>query len=212
MAYMARDQRRIAVLEAVIRIACAHGFAGATVRRVGQDIDIAAGNIHHLFASASELKRAAFRHFTEREMEAFEQQTRGLTPFERLMSCLSIPALDTDMDSHRLWTSAAEEASRDPLFAGEYAACAELWLQRIVDLLIAVTEQRMTRAQATDAAWRLMSFCVGVTSFTVPAELRLGPDQVIAHIRILVGNELRVVGAAGLEDARIDAPLAQLAD
>ncbi|EJL27353.1 hypothetical protein PMI01_03834 [Caulobacter sp. AP07] len=195
MAYLSRNERRIEILDAVVRIAGEDGFASASVRRVSQELGIASGNIHHLFASASDLKREAFRRFAEHEVARLDASAQELPPEERLITYLLMPALDTELSTRRLWMSAVEEAARDEEFGQLYSSLTEIWLDRVRQLLILEAGGKLDHDAATKAAWRLMSFSVGVTSFAVAPDLRIGSDDILAHIRTLIGFELAL--AAG---------------
>lgn len=62
MSYLNRDERREVILQAAMRVALAEGFAAMTVRRIASEADVAAGQVHHHFSSAGELKALAFVH------------------------------------------------------------------------------------------------------------------------------------------------------
>ncbi len=62
MSYLNRDERREVILQAAMRVALADGFAAMTVRRIASEADVAAGQVHHHFSSAGELKALAFVH------------------------------------------------------------------------------------------------------------------------------------------------------
>ncbi|ESJ83949.1 TetR family transcriptional regulator [Salmonella enterica subsp. enterica serovar Braenderup str. CFSAN000756] len=64
MSYLNRDERREVILQAAMRVALAEGFAAMTVRRIASEADVAAGQVHHHFSSAGELKALAFVHLS----------------------------------------------------------------------------------------------------------------------------------------------------
>lgn len=60
MSYLNRDERREVILQAAMRVALAEGFTAMTVRRIASEADVAAGQVHHHFSSAGELKALAW--------------------------------------------------------------------------------------------------------------------------------------------------------
>lgn len=191
MAYLPRSERRTEVLEAVIRIAAVEGFDGATVRRISAELGISAGNIHHLFGSAAQLKREAFRFFAAIEMAELDAAADQPTPMEQLQAYLSRGGIGIDEARRHIWKSAGQEADRDQEFATIWKEEAEVWLHRISDLLVVLAGGDIPAAPAFAAAWRLMSFSVGATSFSGVAEQGGDHDSVRAHIEILIARELQ---------------------
>ena len=51
MTYLSKDERREAILQAAMRVALNEGFTGMTVRRIAAEANVAAGQVHHHFAS-----------------------------------------------------------------------------------------------------------------------------------------------------------------
>lgn len=70
MSYLNRDERREVILQAAMRVALAEGFAAMTVRRIASEADVAAGQVHHHFSSAGELKALAFVHLIRTLLDA----------------------------------------------------------------------------------------------------------------------------------------------
>lgn len=189
MAYLPRDARRTEILEAVIALAEAEGFGGATTRRVAQKVGISAGNVHHLFDSASSLKRAAFELYAERSQQQLDEQNDGLPPMQQLVNYLTATALGETSGSRRLWSSAVDESANDSEFAKIYSASALLLLERTTDLLEIISQGKLSREQAFDAANRLMTFAIGVAA-SGSASLVTPPQKVLHHISVLINFEL----------------------
>ncbi|VDZ78933.1 TetR family transcriptional regulator [Salmonella bongori] len=70
MSYLNRDERREVILQAAMRVALEEGFAAMTVRRIASEADVAAGQVHHHFSSAGELKALAFVHLIRTLLDA----------------------------------------------------------------------------------------------------------------------------------------------
>lgn len=201
MSYLPRNERRTEVLDAVVRIAGIHGLDGATVRRVCAEVGISAGNIHHLFGSAAELKREAFRHFSEIEIAKLDAAADKPSPIEQLIAYLSSVSYGIDASARRVWSSAGQEASRDPEFGALWDEKAEIWLSRISELLIRLSGEGTTPQAASEAAWRLMSFSVGAISFNGTGGHGMNAEEVNVHINRMIAYELASLTAAATEAA-----------
>lgn len=190
MAYLSRSERRTEVLDAVLRIVALDGFSAATVRRVSAAVDMSPGNIHHLFGSAAELKREAFNLFADREIAALDAGAEKPSLIEQLEAYLSMTAIGSDPASRQIWKSAGTEAASDPDFGPLWAEKARIWLNRISHLLTLLSEGALDTESAESAAWRLMAFSVGITSFAGAQGLGLDPANIQDHLRTLIRHEL----------------------
>ena len=56
MHYLQRDERREGIMQAAMRLALRGGFSAMTVRQIAREAQVAAGQLHHHFASIGELK------------------------------------------------------------------------------------------------------------------------------------------------------------
>ncbi|WP_151717922.1 TetR family transcriptional regulator [Gemmobacter serpentinus] len=89
MAYMARDERRGQIMNAVVEIVARERLAAATVRRIAQALDCSPGQIHHHFSSADALRAEAVREVWCRLEPQFVALLHRLPPRERLVTMLS---------------------------------------------------------------------------------------------------------------------------
>ena len=60
MHYLQRDERREGIMQAAMRLALRGGFSAMTVRQIAREAQVAAGQLHHHFASIGELKSQVF--------------------------------------------------------------------------------------------------------------------------------------------------------
>lgn len=56
MGYLHKDERREVILQAAMRVGLEDGFKAMTVRRIATEAKVAAGQVHHHFTSAGDLK------------------------------------------------------------------------------------------------------------------------------------------------------------
>lgn len=118
MSYLNRDERREVILQAAMRVALADGFAAMTVRRIASEADVAAGQVHHHFSSAGELKALAFVHLIRTLLDA-GQVPPPATWRARLHAMLG--SEDGGFEPYiKLWREAQILADRDPHIRDAY--------------------------------------------------------------------------------------------
>ncbi|MBN8425645.1 TetR family transcriptional regulator [Microbacterium esteraromaticum] len=120
MAYLPREQRRAAIVDAALRVARRSGLAGITARTVGQEVGGSPGLIHQHFASMVELQAAAWRTYVAEQVDDFTTATRTPTANPVLEFFANHRASPSAPDLN-LWADAWAHALRVPDFAPTYA-------------------------------------------------------------------------------------------
>lgn len=164
MAYLARQERRAAILEAAVSIAIKEGLAAATVRRVAQAIDAAAGQIHHHFDSASELRAEAFATLTRRSLEDKSQDHKDKNATTRLLALLGYSDTAADLQENNLWNEAILISQHDEAMKSALAENINTWHREIVAILEATQTGNASERciSADDSAWRLIGLSNGL--------------------------------------------------
>ncbi len=67
MAYLAKEERRKAIILATLEVVKEKGFAGITTRAVAKQLDAATGIVHHHFKSLTELKCETLRYLSQKK-------------------------------------------------------------------------------------------------------------------------------------------------
>lgn len=162
MRYLNRDERREIILQAAMRVALSGGFSAMTVRGVASEAQVAAGQVHHHFASAGELKAQAFVRLI-RDLLDIELVAENASWRERLHAMLG--SEDGRLEPYiRLWRQAQILADNDPDIKGAYVMTMEMWHADAV----AIIEQGQAagefqrRDSAASIAWRLIAFSCGL--------------------------------------------------
>lgn len=162
MTYLNKEQRREEILQAAMRVALNEGFSGMTVRRIAAEAGVAAGQVHHHFASIGELKSQAFIHLIRELLDAeIVPATAGWR--EKLHAMLG-------SDEHslepyiRLWREAQILAERDSEIKSAYILTMEMWHQRTVAIIRAGVSEQIFVLKDTpeNIAWRLISLVCGL--------------------------------------------------
>ncbi|WP_110876056.1 TetR family transcriptional regulator [Franconibacter helveticus] len=165
MSYLHREERRETILQAATEVALSAGFAAMTVRRIAAQAGVAAGQVHHHFASSTELKAQAFLRIIQTKLKtADEAQPAGWR--DRLLSMLGYQeeAYDPYL---RLWREAPLLAEKEPAFKAAYAQSMEIWHGELVRI---IREHESTAALADSAeniAWRLIALVCGLDGLLI---------------------------------------------
>jgi AcrR family transcriptional regulator len=111
MGYLNRDARREVIVLAAMRVALRGGFSAMTVRQIAAEAGVSAGQLHHHFTSAGELKAHAFIRLI-REMMDMPLVADDATWRERLFSMVGSD--DGRLEPYiRLWREAQLLADSD---------------------------------------------------------------------------------------------------
>ncbi|EBP9124984.1 TetR family transcriptional regulator, partial [Salmonella enterica subsp. enterica] len=162
MSYLNRDERREVILQAAMRVALAEGFTAMTVRRISSEADVAAGQVHHHFSSAGELKALAFVHLIRTLLDA-GQVPPPATWRARLHAMLG--SEDGGFEPYiKLWREAQILADRDPHIRDAYLLTMQMWHEETVTIIEQGKQagEFTFTANATDIAWRLIALVCGL--------------------------------------------------
>ncbi|WP_347253600.1 TetR family transcriptional regulator [Leminorella grimontii] len=195
MSYMAKDERRAAIVEAATTVALRDGLMNITTRKVSAEMGAATGIIHHHFSSTAELRREVFQHFCQREHRRACERIQGLTPAGQLLSLLDYSGSSADDPDSRLWNDAWTEAVRDKAFGQAYAQS----LQALHEETVRIIEEgcrsgafcpALSIDDVSARAWRLMAIGFGVISmFDISADILL-PATAASLLKNGIINEL----------------------
>jgi AcrR family transcriptional regulator len=162
MNYLSKDERREAILQAAMQVALREGLTSMTVRRIAAEAGVAAGQVHHHFASIGELKSQAFIHLIRDLLDA------DVVPVdsswrEKLHAMLGSD--DRSFEPYiRLWREAQILAARDEEIKGAYILTMEMWHQETVAIIHAGAANNafILKDTADNIAWRLIGLVCGL--------------------------------------------------
>ncbi len=183
---MSAEDRRRQIVDTAIQVILQRGLAQASTRDVTRAIGVGSGLLHHYFSSWSELRAAAVRRATEREMEELGALIAPLAPADALDRIADWMVEDDDMAHWRLWLNAQDEAHRDDLLAEVMNKALSDWHTLIASLLRNFPDVADPDVQL--AAWRLIAMMDGLAS----AMLIRGSIITRQQARELIGSQLDI--------------------
>ncbi|WP_230351335.1 TetR family transcriptional regulator [Lelliottia sp. WAP21] len=182
MTYLSKDERREAILHAAMRVALNEGFTGMTVRRIAAEAGVAAGQVHHHFASIGELKSQSFIHLIRALLDA-EVVPDTASWHERLRGMLGSD--EGGFEPYiRLWREAQFLATRDPEIKGAYVLTMEMWHQETVSIIRHGAEEKAFILNDTpeNVAWRLIGLVCGLDGIYVLDMPEMDDDAFNNHL------------------------------
>lgn len=162
MHYLQRDERREGIMQAAMRLALRGGFSAMTVRQIAREAQVAAGQLHHHFASIGELKSQVFIRLI-REMLDMPLVAEDASWRERLFSMIG--SEDGRLEPYiRLWREGQVLADSDPDIKAAYLLTMTMWHAETV----AIVEQGLACGEfhsaepPADIAWRFIALVCGL--------------------------------------------------
>lgn len=190
MNYLNREDRRENILLAAMRVALDEGLSAMTVRRIASVAGVAAGQVHHHFASTSELRALAFirliRVLLDTEVVPEDASWR-----QRLHSMLGSD--DRGFERYiKLWREAQLMAMRDPEIKGAYVLTMEMWHEEAMKIIHAGQQAgEFTLSDSVESvAWRLIALVCGLDGMHVLGLEGLDDEAFDRHIDRAIELEL----------------------
>ncbi|MBM3070418.1 TetR family transcriptional regulator [Lelliottia sp. RWM.1] len=190
MSYLSKEERREAILQAAMCVALTEGLAAMTVRRIAAQAGVAAGQVHHHFASGGELKSLAFVRLIRELLDA-DIVPQNASWRERLHAMLG--SNDGGFEPYiRLWREAQILATRDPEIKSAYVMTMEMWHQETVNIIHAGTEAKefTLNDKAENIAWRFIGLVCGLDGIYVLNMPEMDDSAFNKHIDKLISLEL----------------------
>ena len=197
MSYLSHDERRKMILETAVKIAFTEGLGAMTVRRVAQEAQIAVGQIHRHFASASDLKAEAFLLTVTQSLAMQEEAGREENASCREMIGWSLVTSKYEEIRHfnKLWKEAELFSSHDEIMLEAFRTATKLWHTSLVELLetgIAKGEF-ISKRDVNSVAWDCIAFSCGLDAiFSLRLE-EFGEDEYLRHADFFLKNQLDVI-------------------
>ncbi|VGE34704.1 transcriptional regulator TetR family [Klebsiella quasipneumoniae] len=149
-------------MQAAMRLALRGGFSAMTVRQIAREAQVAAGQLHHHFASIGELKSQVFIRLI-REMLDIPLVAEDASWRERLFSMIG--SEDGRLEPYiRLWREGQVLADSDPDIKAAYLLTMTMWHAETV----AIVEQGLACGEfhssepPVDIAWRFIALVCGL--------------------------------------------------
>ncbi|KZL12646.1 HTH-type transcriptional repressor KstR2 [Pseudovibrio axinellae] len=185
MAYLAKDERRKAIIIATLQVVAEKGFAGITTRAVATQLGAATGILHHHFSSLSELKCEALRFLSRKNEMKSRKMAQELTPTQSLLKILSFDATPEEKSEACIWISAADEAAREPEFGRVYAQESNRYHEWVCENLKAGAKTgEFTLSLSPElAAWKLMTVAHNLYDVSSLPHTDLSPQMAVEILK-----------------------------
>ncbi|WP_174849698.1 TetR family transcriptional regulator [Yersinia artesiana] len=192
MAYLNREERHDTILHAAMRVAITEGMNATTVRRVASEAGVAVGQVHHHFASVSQLRADAFLLLVKQSLAAFAINSQNLPAHERVLLVLGYPQDEAGKRETRLWNEVSVMAERDNLIKEACATSMSDWHQATVEVIEAgiANDEFRSDINASDIAWRLIGLVCGLDGLTQLTELGFSETEILRHLTATMKAEL----------------------
>ena len=166
MSYLSHDERHRMILETAVKIAFSEGLTAMTVRRIAQEAQIAVGQIHRHFSSASELKSEAFLLTVTQSLAVVNESgaQEGASTLEMIGWCLFTENLEEARHYSKLWKEAEVISYQDDIMRNAFRSALNQWHHALVHLLetgIANGEFKVKRSPGS-VAWDCIAYSCGI--------------------------------------------------
>lgn len=190
MRYMNREDRRETVIEAAMRVALSEGFSAMTVRRIASVAGIAAGQVHHHFASSMALKVETFLRLSRQSLD-LDSAPMMQSWREKLYWTLGFD--NPDIEQYlRLFNEAEALSRREPEMKQAWVISMEMWHSATTHIISSGANENEfhIRDSAENIAWRIIAFVSGLDGIAKLGLSGLDDDAFRRHIDIVINNEL----------------------
>lgn len=172
MAYLPREERRAAILEATIRVLRSDGFAGVSARSVAAAVGGSPGLIHQHFSSVTSLITSAWQQYVAESLNEFEAAIRD-GEHDPMREFFGNHVDSGQRDEIGIWVSAWAHALRSPEFG-------VVFTETLTDLTNALRAASPGLTEAAAERTVLLGFALAGMQQIAPE--RYGPERVLAII------------------------------
>lgn len=190
MSYMNREDRRENVMEAAMRVALSEGLAAMTVRRIASEAGIAAGQVHHHFASSMALKAETFLRLSRQSLDL--ESAPPLTSWRAKLNW-TLGFDNPDIEQYlRLFGEAETLARREAEMKQAWIISMEMWHDATTEIISqgASENEFQLRDSPENIAWRIIAFVSGLDGIVKLGLSGMDESAFRRHVDIMINNEL----------------------
>ncbi len=190
MSYMSREDRRENVMEAAMRVALSEGLAAMTVRRIASEAGIAAGQVHHHFASSMALKAETFLRLSRQSLDL-----ESAPPLKSWRAKLNwtLGFDNPDIEQYlRLFGEAEALARREAEMKQAWIISMEMWHDATMQIISAGANENEFQLldSPENIAWRIIAFVSGLDGIVKLGLSGMDEEAFRRHVDIMINNEL----------------------
>ncbi len=173
MAYLSKEERYEEILNLAMEITEKEGLSAITARKIAAKGKIAVGQIHHHFASISQLKALALKRVSDKLISQSEACPQEMGVLERLINIICPMDGEIGNVMRKLWSEAQFLAEQDEAIRSAYKQSVDEWYQTILNLIeegIAANIFHVENVKET--TWILIAASCGFDSIAVIEDFR----------------------------------------
>ncbi|MGK9175076.1 TetR family transcriptional regulator [Yokenella regensburgei] len=197
MSYLSHNERRRMILETAVKVAFADGLTAMTVRRIAQEAQIALGQIHRHFSSASELKAEAFLLSVTDSLALLKksgcQENAGT--LEMIGWCLFTKNIEEVRHYSQLWKEAEVLSYHDEVMLNALRKAIKEWHATLVDLLETGTKngEFKTLRPIKSVAWDCIAYSCGLDGVLGLQFEEFGDNEYEMHTNAFLKSQLVII-------------------
>lgn len=190
MGYLHKDERREVILQAAMRVGLEDGFKAMTVRRIATEAKVAAGQVHHHFTSAGDLKSQAFVRIISTLLDA---DVPGEDASWRARLHAMLGSDDGGFEPYiKLWREGQILADQDADIKSAYLLTMRMWHEKTTAIIEGgLAEGEFSTADGpADIAWRLIALVCGLDGMYVLGLQEMADPAFERHLDRMISLEL----------------------
>lgn len=178
---MSRNDRKDQIIQAALELFRSKGFAEVSTRDLAEHAGLSRSHVYHYFSDFKELRREAFVHFANQQLEAVGGPLRGAAPLDALQGFIRDCLPDCAEDGWALWLDAWDEAMHDAELAETYLRINGQWQAMLAGIIVDGVETGVFHcANPQRAARQLLAQTMGYTDDLL---LRASPESARAALQ-----------------------------
>lgn len=196
MSYLSHDERHQMILETAVSIAFSEGLTAMTVRRIAQEAQIAVGQIHRHFSSASELKSEAFLLTVTQSLALMNKSgvQEDASALKMISWCLFTENLEEARHYSKLWKEAEVISYQDDVMRSAFRTALNQWHTELVYLLeTGIKKGEFTVKRPTETvAWDCIAYSCGLDGIYNLRMENFGEKEYQTHTAAFLKSQLDI--------------------
>ena len=191
-------ERKGQIIAAALELFREKGFADVSTRDLAEHAGLSRSHIYHYFSDWNELRREAFVHFADEQLEEAGARLIDKPPVDALLGFIRDCLPESKNDGWGLWLDAWDEAMHDAELARAYLSEISRWQGMLRGIIEKGVEGKVFRCASPDrAARQLFALAMGYAD-----DLLLQPsvetfeaalEEVVEIAEMVLGFELNAL-------------------
>jgi len=193
-------ERKGQIIAAALELFRQKGFADVSTRDLAEHAGLSRSHIYHYFGDWNELRREAFVHFADEQLEETAAHLADKPPVEALLGFIRDCLPAGKDDGWGLWLDAWDEAMHDAELAQAYLSEIGRWQATLRGIIERGVEANVFRCASPErAARQLFALAMGYADDLLLAPsaeaVEVAVEEVVEVAEMVLGFELGDLGA-----------------